>query len=115
MALLLSAPVPLLPLTPILPDQLPEAIQLVAFVDDQLSIEAEPLVTVLGLAVSVTVGVTTAEVTWIENAGSDALALPSLTLITMPEVVPTFDAVGVPLKLPVAMLNAAHAGLLATE
>jgi len=105
----------LLPLTPTLPDQLPEAVQLVAFVDDQLSIEADPLLTVLGLAVSVTVGVTTAEVTWIENAGSEALALPSLTLITMPEVMPTFAAVGVPLKLPLATLNTAHEGLWSTE
>jgi hypothetical protein len=81
-----------------LPDQLPEAIQLVALVDDQLSVEAEPLVTVPGLAVSVTVGFATAAITWIENAGSDALALPSLTLITIPEVIPTLDAVGVPLS-----------------
>jgi hypothetical protein len=98
-----------------LPDQLPEAMQLLAFVDDQLSIEAEPLVTVPGLAFSVTVGFAADAVTWIENAGSAALALPSLTLITMPEVDPTFAAVGVPLSCPVATLNTAHEGLLATE
>jgi hypothetical protein len=57
-----------------LPDQLPEAMQLLAFVDDQLSIEAEPLATLLGLALRVTVGLTTAAVTWIENAGSEVLA-----------------------------------------
>jgi hypothetical protein len=112
---LLSAPVLLLPLVPMLPDQLPEAVQLLAFVDDQLSIEAEPLVTVLGLAFSVTVGFATPPVTWIANAGSEALALPSLTLITIPEVIPTLDAVGVPLSCPVATLNTAHDGLFAME
>jgi hypothetical protein len=105
----------LVPLTPTLPDQLPEAVQLVAFVEDQVSVEAEPLFTGFGLAVSVTVGVTAVEVTWIENAGSAALALPSLTLITIPDVIPTLDAVGVPLSRPVATLNTAHEGLLATE
>jgi len=105
----------LVPLTPTLPDQLPEAVQLVAFVEDQVSVEAEPLFTGFGLAVSVTVGVTAVEVTWIENAGSAALALPSLTLITIPDVIPTLEAVGVPLSRPVATLNTAHEGLLATE
>jgi hypothetical protein len=57
-----------------LPDQLPEAIQLVALLDDQFRVEAEPLATLLGLALSVTVGLTTAAVTWIENAGSEVLA-----------------------------------------
>jgi hypothetical protein len=39
-----------------LPDQPPEAAQEVALVEDQLNVEALPLVTVLGLAVKVTVG-----------------------------------------------------------
>src|SRR5215831_3695872 len=48
-------------------------------------------------------------VTAIENAGSDVLAVPSLTLITMLEKVPA--AVGVPLSCPVLVLNVAHDGL----
>jgi hypothetical protein len=44
------------------------------------------------------------------KAGSEALPDPSLTLITMPEVVPTFAAVGVPLRRPDAVLNVAHDG-----
>src|ERR1700674_3927734 len=80
---LLSAPVLLLPLVPMLPDQLPEAMQLLALLDDQFRVEVEPLATLPGLALRVTVGLTTAAVTWIANAGSAALALPSLTLTTM--------------------------------
>jgi hypothetical protein len=61
-------------------------VQLVAFVDDQLSMEEAPLPTLLGLADRLTAGLATvAPVTLIENAGSEALATPSLTLITMPE------------------------------
>jgi hypothetical protein len=39
-----------------LPDQLPDAVQEVALVDDQVRVELPPLATVLGLALSVTVG-----------------------------------------------------------
>ena len=49
-------------------------------------------------------------VTVIENAGSDALAWPSLTLITMFENVPVVPDGGVPDSCPVPALNAAHAG-----
>jgi len=52
----LNAPVLALPLVGSLPDQPPEAVQLVAFVDDQLSAEAEPLLTVPGLALRERVG-----------------------------------------------------------
>ena len=52
----LSAPVLALPLIPLLPDQPPEAVQLVALVEDQLSVEAAPLLTVPGLALMLTVG-----------------------------------------------------------
>ncbi len=44
------------PLVARLPDQAPEATQDVALVDDQLKVDALPLVTVLGVAVNVTAG-----------------------------------------------------------
>ena len=44
------------PFAGLLPDQAPDAVQAVAWVADQLSNEALPLTTVLGLAVSVTAG-----------------------------------------------------------
>ena len=52
----LSGPVLVLPLIAMLPDQPPEAVQLLALVEDQLSVEAEPLLTVPGLAFRLTVG-----------------------------------------------------------
>ncbi len=45
------------PLIGSLPAQPPEAVQAVALVEDQLSVEAAPFCTVLGLAVKVTAGV----------------------------------------------------------
>src|SRR5271170_3682227 len=51
------------------------------------------------------------EATVMANAGSDADPYALLTLITMPEEVPTFAAAGVPLNCPVAALNAAQEGL----
>jgi hypothetical protein len=73
--LLLSAPVLMLPLVAIVPDQPPEALQLVAFVEDQLSVAEEPLLMLAGLALSVRVGAgTTAcpvvlgEVIWLTAA-----------------------------------------------
>jgi hypothetical protein len=50
----------------------------------------------------------------IENAGSDFVALPSLTLMTMFEYVPIWDEAGVPVRLPVTVLNVAQPGFLAT-
>jgi hypothetical protein len=44
------------PFVGLLPDQSPEAEQVVAFVADQVSVELLPLMTVLGEARSVTVG-----------------------------------------------------------
>jgi hypothetical protein len=55
-ALALSAPVDCEPLTGMLPDQAPEAVQEVAFVDDQANVDAAPLLTVLGVAEKLTVG-----------------------------------------------------------
>ena len=74
-----------LPLVATAPDQPPLALQLVALVEDQLSTAEEPLATVPGFAVSDTVGVGVAAVTCMENAGRLAEAVPSLTLMTIPE------------------------------
>ena len=46
------------------------------------------------------------------NAGNAALDVPSVTLITMFEYVPTFAAAGVPLNWPVLLLKVAQDGLL---
>ncbi len=51
-----SAPVATEPLVASLPDQAPEAIQEVALVETHASVELPPLVTVLGLALKLTVG-----------------------------------------------------------
>jgi len=53
----LSEPVDIEPLVASLPDQAPEAVQEVAFVEDQAIVELAPLATVLGLTVKRTVGV----------------------------------------------------------
>ena len=49
------------------------------------------------------------------NAGSDAFAVPLLTLIMMSEQVFSSALVGLPLSSPVAMLKFAHAGLFLIE
>jgi hypothetical protein len=54
-ALAVSAPVGCEPLIALLPDQAPEAVQAVALVDDQVSVDPLPLATVLGLALKLTV------------------------------------------------------------
>lgn len=54
-----------------------------------------------------------AALTAIEKAAKEALAVPSDTLMVMPEWVPA--AVGLPVRLPVAVLNVAHDGLLLME
>ncbi len=53
----MRAPVAAEPLVALLPDQAPVAVQAVAFVEVQASVELPPLATVLGLAVKLTVGV----------------------------------------------------------
>jgi len=54
---LLSVPVPVLPLTGSSPDQPPEAVQLLAFVVDHMSCAVPPLLTLVGLALRKTLGV----------------------------------------------------------
>jgi hypothetical protein len=67
-AFAVSAPVLCIPFRASAPDQAPEAVQAVALVDDQESIAALPLATVLGLALNVTVaagrGLTLIVVDW---------------------------------------------------
>ncbi len=77
MALALRLPVDWLPLTALLPVQPWEAVQEVAFVEDQVSVEAAPLVTVVGLAASETVGA--GEVT---DTVADWVALPPVPVQT---------------------------------
>ena len=68
----INAPLDWLPEVALLPDHAPEAVQEVALVDDQVSVEDAPLATEVGLAVSDTVGGgALATVTVVE-----ALALP---------------------------------------
>lgn len=56
MALAVRAPVDWVPLTALLPDQAPPAVQAVALVEDHTSVAALPLLTVLGEAEKLTVG-----------------------------------------------------------
>ena len=111
MVVALSAPVLALPFVGLLPDQAPEAVQLLALLEDQLSIADPPLLTLVGVALRLTVGATTAAFTVMAKAVKEAVALPSLTLITMPEVVPTSAATGVPASCPFVVLKLAHEGL----
>lgn len=53
--------------------------------------------------------------TVIANGASAAFRVPSETVITMFDVVPTCCAVGVPDNRPVVLLKLAHAGLLLME
>jgi hypothetical protein len=53
---LFNGPVDWLPEVGLLPDQPPDAMHDVAFVDDQVSVEDEPLTTLVGFAESDTVG-----------------------------------------------------------
>ena len=79
-----SAPVLAEPLVGLVPDQPPEAVQLVAFVEDQFSIADPPKRTVVGVALKLAVGLTAAASTVIAKAGNAAEERPSLTLMTMP-------------------------------
>jgi len=54
--LVVSAPVDSFPDVVLVPDQAPEAVQDVAFVDDHVSSAAVPLTTLAGFALNVTVG-----------------------------------------------------------
>ena len=57
----LSGPVLALPLVGSPPDQPPEAVQLLALLDDQLNVADAPLLTLGGFALRLTVGLATAD------------------------------------------------------
>jgi hypothetical protein len=59
------------PLVAWLPPQPPDAVQEVALVDDQVNVDAVPLLTVLGLAERVTAGAA-----WVTETVADCVALP---------------------------------------
>ena len=73
----MSAPVDCEPLVALVPDQAPEAVHEVALVVDQETVELPPLVTVLGLAVKLTVG---AGVGGVTETVADCVALPPVPL-----------------------------------
>ena len=73
LAVAVSAAVLSEPLAASAPLQLPEAVQEVALLEDQVKVEAAPLATVAGLAVSVTVGAGVVTVTV-----ADCAAVPPL-------------------------------------
>jgi hypothetical protein len=74
-----SAPLDCEPLIPLLPDQPPEAVQAVALVEDQLSVDALPLAMVLGLAVKLTVGAGA-----VTETVADCVALPPVPVQVSP-------------------------------
>jgi hypothetical protein len=66
-----SAPVDAEPLRPLAPDQAPEAAHALALVEDQLSVDALPVATLLGAALSATVGAAA-----LTETAADWVALP---------------------------------------
>ena len=81
---------------------------------DGWKLYATPSVTVVVGLPPMVGGVFALAVTVSVNAGSEALALPSDTVITMGPKLPAEPAGGVPLRLPVLLLNASQAGLPVT-
>jgi hypothetical protein len=71
-----TAPVDCEPLSALLPDQAPEAVHAVALADVQVRLELAPLVTVLGLALMLTVAVGLALTVTV----ADCVALPPAPL-----------------------------------
>ncbi len=67
----MSAPVDCVPLAALVPDQAPDAVQLVVLVDDQFSVALPPLVMALGPTLSVSTGAAALTVTV-----ADCAALP---------------------------------------
>jgi hypothetical protein len=100
-----SEPVEAVPDVALLPDQAPLAVQLVAFVDDQVSVLALPLATLVGLALNATVG-RASTVTVVDCAAVPPLPVQlSVNVLSVVsaavEVVP--DAVLLPVHAPLAV------------
>ena len=112
----MSAPVLLLPLVAMVPDQPPEAVQVLALVDDQVSMEDAPLLIEVGLAVRLTEGLPLElplppeEATLRVKPGRQVEVLLSLTQSSTLAELPTFAAVGVPLSRPVLALSLSQDG-----
>lgn len=66
----------------------------------------------VGIVLEVVGAVLGTLVTVIENAGSDTLSTPSLTVMTIPLVVPIFALLGVPLRVPVLLSKFVQTGRL---
>jgi hypothetical protein len=79
--LVVSAALDCEPLIALLPDQPPEAVQAVVLVDDQVSVVAAPLLTVLGAAERLTVGAGV-----LTDTVADCVALPPLPVQVSPKV-----------------------------
>src|SRR5688572_18319277 len=75
----------------------------------------DPWFTVVAGVPVIVGGALLAASTTMENGASEALACPSLTLITIFACVPTWLGPGVPLNCPVLVLKAAQTGGFATE
>jgi hypothetical protein len=71
--LAVKAPVDCVPLVALLPDQPPDAVQVVALAADQLKVDALPMLTELGVAEKLIVGAGAADVT---ETAADPIALP---------------------------------------
>ena len=83
---------------------------------DALGVKVKACPTVTDVAgVPLMVGAALAATTVIAKAGSDVFAAPSVTEMTMFDVVPTLPAAGVPFRRPVDVLKLAHDGLLLIE
>ena len=75
-------------------------------------VRADPSLLVVGAThLMVAVPVPATEFTVIENAARETVAVPSDTEMTMFDVVPVFELVGVPVSAPVAALKEAQVGL----
>ena len=68
-----------MPFTALAPDQAPEAVQAVAFVDDHVRLELLPFATVLGFAIRVTVGAGA-----VTEIVTDCVALPPVPVQVSP-------------------------------
>jgi hypothetical protein len=77
----------IVPLVFSLPDQPPEAVQLVALLEDQVRVADEPLVTLVGLALRLTVGLGIVSVTWTVSAAAVVPLAPLQVSVKVVELV----------------------------